>query len=165
MDLSKLKRKLKGSGIELIINDDSLHFKPIKVSVFRYLSLAILFIPGIYGFLYAPFRLHLRLFILAAGISCLYNGVKSAIEASRFNSFVFKIEGDTALLENGIPLHNVKKFKANLATNLFFPNSIVKLQTKSGEELKAFGIWNKNKKYLNEDKYEIVNYLNEYLAK
>jgi len=159
--VEKLKSKLKANGIELTMEQDSVVLQPIKKSQLKYILIALLSIPTLMIVLIFTGLSIIGVILLATSISLLYNGIKSRNEVVEFNSYNIRFNKTHMIAkEKKINYSDFKKFKAGLSTNLFFPNINIEVQTNESN-INVLAIWNKNKKYLNEDKYDIVNGLND----
>jgi hypothetical protein len=160
MELHKLKSKLKANGIELTTSNENISFTPIKLSQLKFILLALLFLPALFIFLVITGPSILGILTIGAGFSCLYHGVKSYSEARSFNSSSFIInQSEIIIPQRTIPLQHVKRFKADRTTNPLFYNIAIIAET-DNEEIEVIKIWGSNKKHLNEDKYEIIQGLN-----
>ena len=84
---------------------------------------------------------------------------------SKFNSsFLELTRSEAKTKDTTIAIINIKKFRAGLSTNPLFPNISIIMET-ADNEIEAFKIRGKKQKYLNEDKYLIVNGLNSLIER
>lgn len=164
MNTRKLESKLKYNGIKCINGEGKIELIPIKKSDMKYLVLAFLFIPSLLIFFFVTGPSIIGFLVLGAGISLLYNGIKTRNEIQKFNSSFLTISENELIINNDtISYLNFIEFKAKLASNTLFPNTTIVAKT-SIEEIEVLKIWNTNKAHLNKDKYEIVSDLNEIVS-
>ncbi len=165
MNIDQFKSKLKANGIELIVKDENLTFHPIKKSPTKYLIITLLSLPSFLIVIFFTGLSLIGLIVLGAGISCFYNGYKSRNEVLAFNASSFEItDSEVVLQETTIPLGKITNIMAGRSTNPLFPNISIKLIAENGAH-EAIKISRKQSKYLNEDKYDIVNGLKELIMK
>ena len=161
METKKLKSKLRSNGIEMEISDDKILLTPIKVNAAKFYLLGALSIPLLLFFIKYTGLSLIGILVLGAGASCLYHAIISINEINKFNSNKIEISREEITTgANIIPRDSFKHFKANMATNLFFPNIDVDIQT-DFKVVPGFKIWHKNKKYLHDDKFLIATALTE----
>lgn len=159
--MDRLISKFKENGFSVDCVNGYTLFEPKHKSTLQYLMIAAMIIPAIFLVLFIT-GISLRgVIVLGAGISCLYHGLKSKKEVDTFNNLGIKISDKEVMLSNDmiIPLAKVVKFKAGLSTNPLFPNVIINLVTQD-DTFQALAISQKNVKYLNQDKFTIVEKLN-----
>ncbi len=161
MNTDKITRTLKRNGITLTREDNTYTLEPIKTSTLKYVLIAMLIIPSIAILVFVTGPSLVGRLILGAGFVCLFIGLMSRHQAAAFNSSRLSInENKIEYLKGDIPTGQRIKFKSNRSTNSVFPNVDIILQegNNKGSVLK---IWNKDSKYINRDRFDIVDFLNE----
>jgi len=159
----ELKNKLRSNGVELTVENDSLFFKSIKKSTLKYYLFAAMIIPMIPLNIFFNVISMMGILVAALGIGSLLHGLKSVSAVKNFNNNQLEINPkEITLNEQRISLDEIVKFKSKNQNNPLFYNVDILASTKTGD-VPVLKIWNKQSKYLNEDKTEIVKLLNGYL--
>ncbi len=164
MDKSQLINKFKHCGIIVEDLDGVLTFTPNKKSTIMYWLLAAVFLPVLWSFIFIMGPSIIGTSILLIGVSCLISGISTIRDIKAFNRCSMIIGSKVLVIgDNQYSMDSVFEFSSESTLNPFFINADLILMTEKGSQ-RVLKVTRKNRKYLNDDKYDLVSYLNDYLA-